>query len=383
MSTHTHAHSPSSFIKHAADVASFYGFRPMRSIERVIPRAHRIHGAHSFVTTTQTCAASHEAQPQNPVLAFYATPHPSHLAVQHQPRETGEFGLHVVGSPESLGEILLLKTLCTILTEWGCAIERVRVNALGDRDSKLRFERELSAYLRKHALTLDPSCREALTKNPFEMYTCENETCRQILLDGPRSMNFLSEKSRAHFKEVLEHIEGLGLPYDIDDLLVGDEREQHIVFAIDIAEQDATVLGSTGGRFDEYMRRMTDKKEGSAVSASIFFRRNGAARSSFTITPNTQTPQIYFVQLGLRAKLQGLLVVDMLRHAHIPVTQSFDMTSLAPQLDRARVLGVPYLFIMGQREVLDGTIIVRSAKNSSQTTLALTALPRFLKTMRA
>lgn len=198
-------------------------------------------------------------------------------------------------------------------------------------------------------------------------------------------MNFLSERSRAHFREVLEHIERLGLPYELDDLLVGDEREQCTVFALDLAEVDATIVGGVGGRFDDYIRKQSGKKESAAVHASIFFQKAGADRKDFTCAlpaGRQGVPKVYFVQLGNRAKLQGLAVVDMLRAASVPVSQSFDAKSLAPQLASAKELGVSTLLIMGQREALDGTLIIRSTQNSSQQIIAVTALPRFLKHLK-
>ncbi len=374
--------SPASFIKHAADVSSFYGFRPVKEVERTVPRTERPRGHHSFTTVTQLSSQSFVRAPKDPVLAFYASHAPTHTPASYSPREVGEFGLQVVGSPDSLGEVLLLKTLFAILNEWGAGVARVRVNTLGDRDSKVRFERELSGFMRKRANDLAECCKAEVSKNPFSIYNCKNEACRDLMMDGPRAMNFLSEKSRAHFKDVLEHIEKLGLPYELDDLLMGDEREPRLVFALDLAEQDATVIAAHGGRYDEYIRKITNKKDSGGVSASIFFRNNGIARAHFTPTPSVKMPKVYFVQLGTRAKLEGLTVVDMLRSAGVPVAQSFDARSLSPQLESAKKQGVSHLLIMGQREALDRTVIIRSANNSSQTVVELSALPRFLKTIK-
>ena len=402
--------NPSLFISHAADVALFYGFRPMRDIEKdlhlgarqiakdhaaLTPGSKAVMPAkaprmpYSFAHTAQTCTTRFKQKNSAPVLAFYTTPSPTYIPKTLASGSVGEFGLQVIGSSESLGEILLLKTLFAIVSEWGAGVARVRVNALGDHDSKMRFERELSVYLRKHANALDPLCKKTSGENLLGVYACPHESCRQTLEGGPRAMNFLSEKSRAHFREVLEYIESLGLPYEIDDLLVGDERNPHIVFALDLAEADTTVLGGFGGRYDEYMRKQWGHKEGSAVSASIFFNKKGTNRSDFTATPpatkttSATAPKVYFVQLGNRAKLQGLAVVDLLRQAHVPVMQSFDAKGLAPQLESARAGGASHLLIMGQREALDGTIIVRSAATSAQVILGLDALPRFLKTLKA
>jgi histidyl-tRNA synthetase len=195
-------------------------------------------------------------------------------------------------------------------------------------------------------------------------------------------VHFLSERSRQHFRLVLEHLEKLGLPYEIDDLLLGDDKMPHITFALDLEDEDSTVFGAYGGRFDDYFRREARRKDTTGVGASIFFKKKGASRAHFTAMPAARKPKVYFAQLGLRAKLQGLSVVDMFRQARIPLLQSFDASRLSMQLSTAQAEGVSHLIIMGQREALDGTVIVRTMQNSSQVTVPLSEIPRFLKTLR-
>jgi hypothetical protein len=200
-----------SFIKHASDVASFYGFRPVREIERehqasldLKPRALRAGGGlYSFSSASAICGMRAAARPQEPILAFYATPSVLHGPASLSPRETGEFGLQVVGTPESVGEIVILKTLATIANEWGAPLSRVRVNALGDKDSQQRFSRELSLHLRKHTNRFTDEERKTLNENPFSIYKISNDAAREVLAEGPRPMHFLSEKSRVHFRSVL------------------------------------------------------------------------------------------------------------------------------------------------------------------------------------
>jgi histidyl-tRNA synthetase len=369
--------APAAFLKLSADVASSYGFRTVREWALEKPR-----GAHSFASVAHAGAARFATRPTEPVLAFYATPTPSHVPTGILPREVGEVGLQVIGAPESVGEIVLLKTIAAIASEWGTPVSRVRVNALGDKDSKMRFARELSLYLRKHSQRLCETCRSDISRNPFTVYGCMNESCRAVASEGPRPMNFLSEKSRVHFREVLEHLEGLGLPYELDDLLVGDEREPRTPFALDLENEDATVVTSIGGRYDDYLRRITNKKDGHAVHASMFFRKKGLATSNFSSNTRVIRPKVYFIQLGLRAKLQGLSVLDTLRHARVPVLQSFDATRLQNQLSAAETAGVSHLLIMGQREALDNTVIVRTMRNRSQQIVQLSQLPSFLKTIK-
>lgn len=388
--------TPASFLKHAADVASFYGFRPVRDIEREHIRELNIKTAgrrgaplYSFASAALVCAARAATRPQDPILAFYATPTPSHVPPRINadigkapPSPLGEFGLQVVGTEESVGEIVLIKILAMIAAEWGTPVTRVRLNALGDKDSQQRFLREFSSHTRKHADRLDELERKDVLNDPYALYRIHSDTSREILESGPRSMHFLSEKSRVHFRSVLEHLEHLNLPWELDHLLAGDERGPHTSFALDFADPNTTIVAAHGGRFDEYLRRESRRKDSVGVGASLFFNKKGVQRTHFALVPPERKPKVYFAQLGLRAKLQGLAVLDMLRTAQVPVLQSFDASRLSLQLANAAQVGVSHLLIMGQREALDGTVIVRSAKNSSQNIIAIREVPRFLKTLR-
>ena len=142
------------------------------------------------------------------------------------------------------------------------------------------------------------------------------------------------------------------------------------------------MLGSTGGRFDDHFRTYAPRREVAGVSASIYFRKKGMLADNFKLVSPTQIPAVYFIQIGLRAKIEGLSVVDVLRRAQIPVLQSFDSAKFSPQFASARAAGVSHLLIMGQREALDGTILVRAMDNSHQTIVGLGDLPRYLKTLR-
>jgi len=364
----------------------------MREVEKTLRSSggplngtDRARGNFSFQSSSVLCSTFASLRPQEPVLAFYATPAPSHPPVfaDIQPRDIGEFGLHVVGSSESVGEIVLLKTLAMIINEWGAPVSRIRVNALGDKDSQQRFQREMSVFVRKHADRFDEARRDDILQNPLLIFQGSvDDPHRQIAMEGPRPMHFLSEKSRVHFRSILEHLENLGLPYELDDALVGDDRGQHITFALDMDQEDATIISSMGGRYDEYFRRESRHKNSVGVSASVFFRKKGATASSFTCAVTARKPKVYFAQLGTRAKLQGLGVLDMLRSANVPVLQSFDASRLSTQLAQAQAQGVSHLLIIGQREALDGTVIVRSMKNSAQVTVQMKEIPRFLKTLR-
>jgi len=379
--------SPVSFLKLAADVSSFYGFRPVREVEKralLLSKDNRpktTSRSHTFASTASLATACVAHDEHEPVLVFYATPSPTHPPHGFSLRDMGEFGLQIIGTSESVSEIILLQTIATILLEWGVSLKSVRINALGDKDSRERFTRELIIHIKKNANRLPSQMYPLLEKDPSLLYHLEEEEARAVANEAPRSITFLSEKSRLHFRSILEYLEQLGFPYELDGSLIGDERAHHTAFAVDLESEDATIAHIVGGRYDDHLKLYSRKPGSVGAGVSIFFRKKGVSSNTFALKRPAPKPKIYFAQLGLKAKLQGLTVLEMLRRAKIPVEQSFDPTRLSIQLKSAQEQGVLYLLIMGQREALDGTVIVRSMQNSAQTTVMLSEVPKILKTL--
>ena len=199
--------SPAGFLKLFQDVASFYGFRPLREVEKLVPTSVHKRAAHNFSYASASLA--HRSASGDTAMAYYASASPLHVPAALASREIGEFGLQVSGAKESVGEVLILKAVATILSEWGGGVTRVRINAMGDKDSRARFARELGSYLKRQAHNLPEEWRERALQDPMAFYMCTQEACLAVAEQAPRAMNFLSEKSRSHFREMLEHLEHL------------------------------------------------------------------------------------------------------------------------------------------------------------------------------
>jgi len=378
---------PSRFIEHAGGVASYFGFRPLRQVNPELFKKHVGRSLPTFSSAANLCAHCVKPRDTEPVLAYYASPCVTQSPHAPSLRNLGEFSLHITGAGHSLGEVIVIKTAAAILHEWGTPLSRVRINTFGDRDSRERFNRELALFVRRrfagHEEGVSEEERAHLLSSPSSIYNSKSGIVHAALCDAPRPVHFLSERSRTHFKEILEQLEHIDLPYELDDTLGGDEREPRVVFLFDTEGDSASgkLYGGVGGRYDDYVSRLSGRRENSTVHASIFFAKEGMTRSAFSDFSAT-TPKLYFIQLGLRAKLRGLSVIDTLRRAHMPVAQSFDTNHLGTQLAAAQRLSVPFVLIMGEREARDGTVIVRRLCDSSQTIVGIGDLHKRLRALR-
>lgn len=393
---------PASFLKKAADIASFYGFRHAQSLDRELPKEGRlaITGSRDADRVAEACVtcmvnrgqkatsaaqaavkANEKPQPYTAeaMLCYYTNPAPTEAPRGASARDVAEFGLSIVGSPGSIGEIVALKTIFSILADSGTRMKSVRIGSGGDRDSQARFARELSLYLKKRGADIPACCKESAIHDPLSLVRCGSEACTKLLDEGPRAMAYLSEKSRSHFREVLEYLERAGMPYELDERLVHDPRMPRVLFSVDTDGEDNLIVGARGGRYDDHLRKITNRKDATMVRASIFFKKKGLERSAFSYDERQTRAKIYFVKLGVEASLKSLSVLDSLRKARIPVYQSFSADKLAPQLTEAERLKVPYLIIMGQREAMQDAVIVRRVETRSQQMVRLSDLPMYLK----
>jgi histidyl-tRNA synthetase len=128
---------------------------------------------------------------------------------------------------------------------------------------------------------------------------------------------------------------------------------------------------------------MGSKKDVPAVGVALGLDRILLMPGTEDVKAKSQkNPKIFFVQLGLEAKLHSLTIIEMLRHARIPMVQSLSKDSLGVQLGMAERLEVPYVIIFGQKEALENVVIVRNMKTHSQETVKVENVVEYLKKLK-
>jgi len=91
------------------------------------------------------------------------------------------------------------------------------------------------------------------------------------------------------------------------------------------------------------------------------------------------TPHVFVAQLGEKAKHQAMLLFEDLRKAGILARASFGRDSIKSQLRVADKLGTPFVVIVGQKEALEGTALLRTMQDGMQETVAREHLVKELR----
>ncbi len=265
------------------------------------------------------------------------------------------------------------------------------------------------------------NCRQRIKTNPLRLLDCKSEKCQATKEEAPDAISFLNTSSKKHFKEVLEYLDAMEVTYEINNELVrGLDYYTQTVFEIidaeevekidteDVTKEEADneeteekdvekakknkkeeaeaeyaarpVVLVGGGRYDLLAKQLGHKKEIPSVGASMGVDRVIKADAHKPISPRIQKKaRVFFIQLGFEAKLKSLTVVEILRKARIPIMHSLAKDRLSAQLAVAEKLQIPYTILLGQREALDNTVIVRNMNTRSQETISIEKLPEYIK----
>jgi histidyl-tRNA synthetase len=91
------------------------------------------------------------------------------------------------------------------------------------------------------------------------------------------------------------------------------------------------------------------------------------------------SPEIFLGQIGSLAKRKGLKLFEEFRKAKILVAESFGRDSLKAQLRVADKIEAKYTLLLGQKEALEGTIIVRDMKTGRQDVIRMDKVVGYMK----
>ncbi|MBI3633985.1 MAG: histidine--tRNA ligase [Candidatus Vogelbacteria bacterium] len=429
------------FFEKAAEVATYFGFKPIEVplveetrlytsgigvgtdiVEKEMYEIKTGSGSTPLAIRPELTAGivraymenGMQTMPQPVMLYSYGTCYRHEKPQKGRYREFRQFGLEILGSDKSITDATVIKVTVAALEEAGHKNLQLSINSIGDKSCRNGYKKELTNYYKKHLSTICKDCKVRLKNNPLRLLDCKDEKCHPIKEGAPQSVGFLCDPCKQHFKEVLEYLEALKIEYTIDSNLVrgidyytrtvfeisarvpqseekgepevkvSEENKTEVTAVEPPPEQPALLALAGGGRYDYLAKTLGYKKDLPAVGVGIGVDRVISTKGfNEELAPRIlKKPKIFFIQLGFSAKLQSLAIIEILRKAKIPVMQSLSKDSLSSQLGTAEKMKIPYTIILGQKEVIDGTVIVRNMDTRSQEEIKVEKLTEYVKKIK-
>ncbi len=283
-------------------------------------------------------------------------------------RATVQF--HAIGTDRALGEVIIIRALLALARDLFHEEPVVRLNSMGDKETRARYARELSTFFKKRATTLPEECANCAKRDTLE--AAELMIAQEYGEDLPAPTEHLSDASRKRFEDLLEYMEMTETPYELArDLLSRGPVWSETCFEV-------TSLGKRvawGSRYPELTRHFLGGGGVSAAGAVLHLPSEG------TLIKKASNPRLRFsfVHIGDEAKRVSISLTEEFRKARVALAQDIGIESLTEQLHLAERRGSPYLLIMGRKEALEGSAILRNRQTQQETILPLHGIVERLK----
>lgn len=385
----THHQSTGAFLDSAIRVAEYYGFAPLEEIPRASRNTNVRKAGPPVKDSDIAFARRDERTLPSAARKCLSVTRPSHgtlLAWRTMNNNAGipstSLELHVMGAGSTMAEALLIVVANAIAEESGIKDRVLSINNVGAPDSSGRFVRDIGLYLRKHMESISPTLRTRATEDPLGTLVQLIERGHPAISRAPQAMEYLTEEERHRFWGLLEYLEVFGLPYELSGQILGSrDCWAHSIFDLSTidSETGTSVPIAFGGRYDPLASRFAQTPTNAAM-VSVTVEVRGKTTQSTRQVP--APPLMYFAYLGAEARRRSLSVLEVLRRAAIPVHQGLWYEKIGDQMAAARDLATPYILIMGHKEAMNGTVVVREIATNSQEDVPVTELPQYLKRHR-
>lgn len=284
-------------------------------------------------------------------------------------RQLHQFNAEVLGERDPEIDAELIVMAYNFYRDLGINTQ-VRINSIGTLEDRERYIVELVGYLRSKRSYLSEESKKRITKNPLRVLDSKDEQDRAVVEEAPQIIDWLSDDSKGYFMKVLEYLDDLDVPYMLDSTLVrGLDYYSDTVFEFYEDNEDGSSLAlGGGGRYDGLVEQLGGRPTpgcgfGLGIERVITVMRRIVPEDE---RMDSAMAPIFFAQLGEQARRRALRIVEDLRRADILVYHNLAKKSLKAQMELANKVKATHALILGQKEVQDGTIIIRDMDSGIQ-----------------
>jgi len=296
-------------------------------------------------------------------------------------RQFHQVGVEAYGfsGPDIDAEMILMTA--RIWKNLGLTGATLQINSLGSTEARLAYRDVLIAYFEQHKDELDEDSLRRLHSNPLRILDSKNPAMQALNDAAPKLIEHLDEESRQEFDALCDMLDAAGLEYQINPRLVrGLDYYGKTVF-----EWVTEHLGSqgticAGGRYDGLVAQLGGKGA-TAIGFAIGIERLIALLEATDALPEVPSVDVYFVAVGDEAAKQSFKIAEQLRDeiGNLKLITHCGGGSFKSQFKRADRSGARWTFILGDDELSQQVVGVKTMATGEQETVAWDALASYLK----
>ena len=254
----------------------------------------------------------------------------------------------------------------------------LHINSLGCPDCRPGFKEKLKDYLAEKATSLCDDCQKRAQLNPLRVFDCKVETCKTIVLDAPAIPAFLCQNCQDHFESLKGYLDGLNIPFEVNDQLVrGLDYYNRTTFEIQTENLGAQNAVAGGGRYDGLVKTLGGPDHPAIGFAVGVERVIALLEASKPFTP--RKPDLFIAALGENVDQLTFQWMTALRKLGIWVELDYGGKGLKSQMKKAGRLDAQNVLMVGDDEIRAKKAILRNMNTREQTEVDFDNLVSTLK----
>jgi len=312
--------------------------------------------------------------PDLPVKMYYVGPMFRHERPQKgRQRMFHQFGVEVIGVKNPLLDVETIALGWSFVSSLGLKDMKVLINTLGDDASRSAYRDALKAHFKDSIADMCMDCKRRYEQNPLRILDCKVDKDKDVMKNVPKMKDYLNEESKAYFEQVLQGLDALGIPYEIDDTLVrGLDYYSHTVFEVVSVNKamgaQATVFA--GGRYDGLVEYFGGPKMSGIGWAMGLERLIIACEAEGIALADEETLDAYVLCLSSQVCLPALEIATQLRAAGYKTECEYQNRSFKAQFKSVERKGAKVAVIVGEKDMEQGKVTLKRLCDQLQKTVS-------------
>ena len=277
-------------------------------------------------------------------------------------RQFKQFGVECIGISNPMADIEVISLGYEFLNQLNI-IDKItlKINSLGDTDSRLIYRKVLIEYLNDYKLQLSEESIKRLSENPLRILDSKNVVDQKILNNAPNVLDYLNEESKERFENVCNGLDTLQIKYEIDKNLVrGLDYYCHTAFEFITDELGAQGTVLAGGRYDGLSKMLGGAEVAGVGWAAGVDRLALMVQSKYVNNPDIvlmgQTEVYNFLLLPIMSELikEGFKV------------EIIYTGNMSKKFKRANKINASFAILLGEEEVTKKVIKLKNLLSGSE-----------------
>lgn len=298
-------------------------------------------------------------------------------------REFTQLGLEVFGEKNPLIDAEVLAFGYNFLKALGLSQIKILINTLGDKKSREKYSLALKEYFKQYEDKLSEDSKMRLVKNPLRILDTKLEHEKEIVKNAPNIFEFLSEESKEYFEKVLNYLNVLKIPYEVEQKLVrGLDYYTDTVFEVISTNKESGAQNAlfAGGRYDNLVEYFGGPKLSGVGFAMGLERLLILMKAEDILHIKEDELDVYVIDLSC-GDSYVLEVADKLRKDNLKTELNFYDRKIKSQFKTVERKNAKVVVIIGEDEIKNRSVNIKDIKKQVQKTVKFEDITKEIKEM--